>query len=96
MATRLGFTLPETVAPPVVIEPADVPETDGGMSPVVKIRSGPYVVPPALTATSRAWYVVDDVRPVSGTLAATPLDPEPADTAVVCDPYAIVVPYSTL
>ena len=61
----------------------------------MKVRSGPFVVPPALTATRRAWYVVDDVRPVSGTLTATADDPSPAETAVVCDPYAVVVPYST-
>ncbi len=61
----------------------------------MNVRSGPFVVPPALTATSRAWYVVDEVSPVTGTLTATADDPEPADTAVVCDPYAVVVPYST-
>ena len=52
----------------------------------MNVMSGPFVVPPALTATRRAWYVVDDVRPVSGTLTATPADPEPAAVAVVCDP----------
>ena len=72
-----------------------MPLTDGGRSPVVNVRSGPFVVPPALVATRRAWYVVDDVSPVSGTLTATAEDPEPAETAVVCDPYDAVVPYST-
>ncbi len=91
----MGFTLPEIVAPEVVTEPAAVPLTDGGRSPVVNVRSGPFVVPPALTATSRAWYVVDDVSPLSGTLTATALDPSPAGTGVVCDPYEVVVPYST-
>ena len=62
----------------------------------MKTRSGPFVVPPALWATRRAWYVVDETSPVSGTLAATALAPEPADTGVVADPYDAVVPYSTL
>ena len=55
MATRLGLTLPAIVAPPVVTDPADVPVTEGGRSPVVKVRSGPFVVPPALVAMRRAW-----------------------------------------
>ena len=42
-------------APPVVTEPTEVFATDGGTSPVVKTRSGPFVVPPALIATRRAW-----------------------------------------
>ena len=95
MARRFAFTLPDTVAPLVVTDPTEVPVTEGGTSPVVKVRSGPFVVPPALVATRRAWYVVDDSSPVSGTLAATAAEPEPAETGVVCDPYASVVPYST-
>ena len=96
VAARFGLTLPETVAPLVVTEPTDVPATDGATSPVVKTRSGPFVVPPALVATRRAWYVVDESRPLTGALAATPLAPEPADTGVVADPYEAVAPYSTL
>ena len=83
---KFGFTLPDTVAPDVVTDPTDVALTDGGTSPVVKVRSGPFVVPPALVATRRAWYVVEDVRADSGTLAATADEPEPADVDVVDEP----------
>ena len=86
MATPFGLTLPDTVAPEVVTDPATVLVTDGGTCPVVNVRSGPFVVPPALTATTRAWYVVDGARPVSGTLTATAADPDPAEVTVVCDP----------
>jgi len=37
-----------------VADPALVPLTDGGTSPVANVRSGPVVVPAALSATRRA------------------------------------------
>ena len=55
VATPFGVTEPVTVAPVVVTAPAAVPVTDGAGVPVVKTRSGPFVVPPALVATRRAW-----------------------------------------
>jgi len=89
----LGFTLPFTVAVVATTGSAACVATVGFRS-VVNVWSEPVVVPAALVATRRKWYVVPGVSPVRFAEAPTSLAPEPAPVLVVLDPYAVVVPYS--
>ncbi len=47
---------------------------------LVKLMSGPVVVPPAFVATPRKWYNVLHVKPVIGALKPTGLVPDPTLT----------------
>ena len=60
---------------------------------VVKVWSAPAVVPEALVATTRKWYVLWAVRPAIGALTAWGVLPLPAELVAVEDPYAAVGPY---
>src|SRR5689334_10974877 len=62
---------------------------------VVKVSSGPSVVPPAVTATKRKWYVVDGCRLLTTVVQRTACA-VPARNGVwaVEVPYALVVPIS--
>ena len=88
VAAPPGPTLPDTVAPAAVTEPATDPLTDGCVvgAAVVNVRSGPCTVPFALWTTIRAWWVVEDASPVSGIATATGVPPEPAAVQAVADP----------
>ena len=57
MGTPFGVTSADAAAPVAVIAPIALPSTAGGegCAGVEKVRSGPFVVPPALVATTRAW-----------------------------------------
>jgi len=72
---------------------AELVETLGAAF-VVNERSSPFAVPALLAATSRKWYVLPAVSPL--TSRATPTDevPEPALLVEVFEPYEVLVPYS--
>src|SRR4030042_341958 len=67
------------------------------MAGVLKVESAPYVVPAALTATTRKWYSVFGTRPFRYALTSIGLPPSMGlGVASMESPYAVVVPYSNI
>src|SRR4051812_6514807 len=69
-ASPFGFTVPDSVADVPVMFDAEPLTTIGGPA-VLNVLSRPFVVPPALEATMRKWYVVFGDRPVRSATAVT-------------------------
>ena len=72
-----GFAVPFKVAPVAVMLPATPVVTVGGQAVVVKITSGPFVVPPTFVATSRKWYWMLHVKAVASPNTDIGKVPEP-------------------
>jgi hypothetical protein len=68
----------------VVVDPPPPPPPPD--EAVVKVPSGPAVVPPAFVATNRKWYVVPEARPETVAVIARADEPVPAETGEVCWP----------
>ena len=69
---------------------------NGGGAEVVNVRSAPSVVPAALVATTRKWYVVAGASPLTTDVTDCVDEPLPALEAAVLDPYPVVRPHSKL
>ena len=85
VASPFGVTVPLRRADVGAIELASSVVTDGAEL-VTNDASAPWVVPASLAATSRQWYVLPALKPVTWAETAVGLFPEPALFVDVCEP----------
>ena len=70
-----------------VVEEAGLVTAVGGFGSVLNVPSEPLLVPPALVAEIRKWYVVFGVSPMTDADTATGLVPDPgSDEHAAVDP----------
>jgi hypothetical protein len=80
-----------TVVPTAVAGP--VFTVAGGCPTVLNARSAPLVVPNRLAATTRKWYTVPGISPLTVASTDTGLIPCPAERTALVTPYPFVRPH---